>query len=175
MVNAYMIVTENRYDLAYARAVERNQPFLYVWIALLAFAGYCMFSLIRTLAADGLLLYALRFPQFYIILAMTALIAVLFILRLPFVKQRRWAKDAPVAVWAFSADKFTCDFTRRGYSSHSDYSYANVRSAKHCKGYFKLSLDSLGAVIIMDHMFREGTPDDLETLLITVLGDKYKF
>ena len=170
-----MIVTENRYDLAYARAVAWNQPFEYLWIGLLIFAGYRLLHMLRTLAASGLLLRALRLPQFYILPAMVALLVLLYILRMPFMKQRRWAKDDPVAVWAFSAEKFTCDFTRRGYSSHSDYSYANVRAAKRRKGYFKLTLDSLGAVIIMDHMFREGTPEDLEALLITVLGSKYKF
>ena len=170
-----MIVAENRYDLAYARAFAWNQPFQYFWIALLAFAGYRLLRTVVTLAAEGLLLAALRIPQFYILFAATALIAVLFVLRLPFMKQRSWAKDQPLAVWTFRYDQFTCDFTRRGYSSHSDYSYANVRSAKRRRGYFKLTLDSLGSVIIMDHMFREGSPDDLEALLISVLGEKYKF
>ena len=170
-----MIVTENRYDLAYARAFTWNQPFQYIWLAAIAFWGFRLIRTVLTLAAEGLLLPALRVPQFYILPAVTAVLVLLFILRLPFMKQRHWAKDNPVAVWTFQSDKFTCDFTRRGYSSHSDYSYANVLSAKRRKGYFKLALDSLGAVIIMDHMFREGTPDDLEALLITLLGSKYKF
>ena len=171
-----MIVTENRYGREYCRLETWHSPFQWIWMIVIAYYGGRFLYLMHQLSQKGVMLAALRKqPALWIMFAALAVMIVLFILRLPFMKERRWAKDHPCAVWRFDSDGIRCDFTRSGAASQGQYSYANVRWVRRHKRYFHIKLDNNASALILNSSFTQGIPDDLEALFVQTLGERYHF